>query len=493
MTTVLLRSGVVVLATAVVIGCAGRQPGPRAAVAPAGGPQPRGLATGSIERVALAGDAALIARVGVTGSSMRSRVTVTRVPLAGSGRSPTTLRWPKPPTGGLRVLSMDASPAAVALTVTTADDEQGGPVSGLFGGPATGPVRELEPVRAADPDTRVPRSVQVDGELLFVGESGSNNMGLGPFAVRGLAGPARRVDLPADAQGATFAGDLVAYAEAPLRSPGDPGATDLDALLPRRVVVREWRTGAQRTAFSIGRGIAGLALSRSGAVAVGESRGGVLELRPGRPLRRIARSQPAPWPGVTPVYAGERLVLVRRRRAFGPERLVIAEPDGRMRAFGVPSRGIGALAADERWVLWGPGAFAGCAVVAGVRAPAAEAIAPGGPCTRTVINFERSGAQGQRSTLRSGNRAGLALECVAAAAPGCRGVVRLLTEDEHAASAPLRFTVPAGRSRRLVVQLTPDARARVLREGEQLFTVMASAVDPDGRRSQHRGELTVRR
>jgi hypothetical protein len=221
----------------------------------------------------------------------------------------------------------------------------------------------------------------------------------------------------------------------------------------------------------------------------------VVELRPGRPLRRIARSQPAPWPGAAPVYAGERLVLVRRSRAFGPERIVISEPEGRTRSFGVPGLTIGALAADERRVLWATSGFPnGCVVVADLRAPAARAIAPGGPCARTAIDFERSGAvQGQRSTLRSGGRVGVTLECVAAPRPGCRGTLRLTMDGKRATAAPVRFTVAAGRSRRLVARLTPAARARVMTRRAYPFTLTASAVDPGGRRSQHRAELTVER
>ncbi len=488
MTTVWLRAGVAVLAAVMVVGCAAdRAPAPAAAAASAGDGKPRGLAAGFVEGVALAGDAALLARVD-------RGVSVTRVPLAGAGGSPAALPWPDPPTGGLRVLSMDASPAVVALTVTTGDDEQSQWVSGLFGGPPAGPVSELEPVRVAGQGIRIPRSVQVDGELLFVGESDGESTDGGSFTVRAAGGPARSIDLPAGAQAATFAGDLVAYAESPSPPAAGSREPDFDAVLPHRVVVREWRTGVQRTAFSVRRGIAGLAISRSGAVAVGESRGGVVEHRPGRPLRRIARSQPAPWPGASPVYAGERLVLVRRRRSFGPERIVIAEPAGPTRAFGVPSLAIGALAADERRVLWATVAFPnGCVVVADLRAPAARAIAPGGPCARTAIDFERDGATpGQRSTLRSGRRVGVTLECVAAPPSGCRGVLRLALDGRRAA-APVRFTVAAGRSRRLVARLTPAARARVVDRGAYPFTLTASAVDPDGRRSEHGAELLVER
>lgn len=490
MTTVRLCEGVAVLAAVVMAGC-GADPPPAAvsAVASAGGGHPRGLVTGFAEGVALAGDAALIGRVGKGG------VSVTRVPLAGTGGPPTTLPWPDRPTGGLRVLSMDASPDVLGLTVTTGDDEQAQLVSGLFGGSPTGPVSQLEPVRVAGPGVRIPRSVQVDGELLFVGVSDGQSTDAGQFTLRTAGVPPRSIDLPAGAEITTFAGDLVAYAEAPPAPPAGARAGDFDSVLPHRIVVRDWRTGVQRTSFSVRRGIASLAISGAGAVAVGESRGGVVELRPGRPLRRIARSRPPPWPGAAPVYAGERLVIVRRERAFGPEQLVISEPEGRMRTFGVPSLAIGVLAADERRVLWGSGGFPnGCVVVADLQAPAARAVAAGGPCARTAIDLEQSGAtQGQRSTLRSGRRVGVTLECVAAPPPGCRGVLRMTMDGTRIAAAPVRFKVAPGRSRRLVVRLTPAARAQVVQRRVSSFTLTASAVDPNGRRSQHGAELTVER
>lgn len=489
-----LGAGMALLGIAIVAGCADGPPADGDAVAPDRGPHPRGIATGMVEGIALAGDAALIARVEAAKGGGPERVTVTRIALAGPrGGSPKTLPWPASPRGGLRVLSMDASPRVLGLTVTTADDEEGGEVSGLFGGAATGPVRALEPVRAGAQGTPVARTVQADDGRLFVSESEGHASGVERFTVRVPGAADRPVDLPAGAQWVTFAGDLVAYALMPRRSQRATGRARLEALLPRRVVVREWQTGARRATFSVPGGITGLAISRAGAVAAAEFRGGVLEHRAGR-LRRITRSQPAGG-GVTHVYAGERLVLVRRRRASGPEHLVIAEPGGRTRPFGVPALRIGALAADERRVLWGVGPFEdGCVVVAGIRAAAAQTIPAGGPCTRTVVNFEVGGAsQGQLSQLRAGRRVGLTIECVAAPPPGCRGEVRVLMDFKHDASAPVPFAVAPGAKRRLVARLTADGAARVVDGGGHSFTLAATAVDPDGRRSQHRGDLSVQR
>jgi hypothetical protein len=480
---------------AFVAGCGGGRTAPADAGASAGAGSPRGLLAGGAQGIALAGDVALVAREGGTESSPQAGLSVIGVPLTGSGGAPATVAWPNRPTG-LSVLSMDGSPALVALTATPADDEESGWVSGLFGGPATGPVDELEPVRAAAPGVRIPRSVQVDGSHQFVAESDGEDAGDGQFTARTAGEPDRSVDLPPGAESVTFAGDLVAYAQDPPRSTAPPprtGQRDLDAGFPHHVFIRDWRTGEQRTALSVRRGVAGLALSHSGALAVGEYHGGVVELRPGRPLRRIARSQPAPWPGAAPVYAGERLVLVRRRRTFGPERLVVSEPGGRTRAFGVPSLAIGVLAADERRVAWSTRQSAdGCIVVADLVAPAARTIAAGGPCTRTTISLGLRDPTGQRSELRPGGRVGVALECVAAPPSGCRGVLRVM-DGARAAAAAVRFAVAPGRTRRLVARLTPAARALVLARRSAAFTVTTSAVDPDGRGSEQRGELIVDR
>lgn len=118
----------------------------------------------------LTGDAALLATDG-------SRLTITRMPLRG-GADVRILRSPELVGGGLRVLSLGASDAVVGATFTPDDDEEGGPRSGLYGGPATGPLRQLEPARKRRPGVYEPRTVDADGDLLFVGAVGE--VGRGP-------------------------------------------------------------------------------------------------------------------------------------------------------------------------------------------------------------------------------------------------------------------------------------------------------------------------
>lgn len=300
--------------------------------------------------------------------------------------------------------------------------------------------------------------------------------------MRRTDGSVQRVDLPPQATVITFAGDLVAYAiPAPQRRHGA-----FDDHPPQRVVVRRWRTGTRVASGRIPAGVANLDLSPAGALAVGESKGGVVELRPGRPPRRLARNGPSTSPGVPPVYAGERLVFVRSTRAFGVAQLMIASPRRGARPFGVPAPAIGSVTADPRRVLWTTG---DCVLLAGVQAPAATAPAAG-PCPRTEITFGRP-LDSQRSTLRPGGLVPVVVDCVTAAAPGCRGTLRLTSGG--AGTKPLGFTIPPGARRRLLVRLAPGFEA-ALRRGDccpRELTIVAAAKDPDGRRSEYRGKLLL--
>jgi hypothetical protein len=217
----------------------------------------------------------------------------------------------------------------------------------------------------------------------------------------------------------------MAYA---VTDPRDRPRADPDTSDANLVIVRRWRTGKQVASVRFPGGIASLDLSPSGALGVGEPRGGVVELRPGHP-RRLARNGPPPW------------------------------------------------ATDD------------CLLVAGVHAPATTASAAGA-CPRTQIILGEGVAQHQRSTLRSRGVVPVVLDCVAAAAPGCHGTLRLTSR--LGAAEPLRFTVPAGARRRLLARLTPSAQA-ALRRGRCCpgLTIVAAVNDPDGRRSEYRGSLSL--
>jgi len=131
----------------------------------------------------------------------------------------------------------------------------------------------------------------------------------------------------------------------------------------------------------------------------------------------------------------------------------------------------------------------GCVLTAPTAAPAATAPAAG-PCPRSELFFDDE--LGGRADRRG--RVAVLLRCVAAAAPGCRGTVRLLDDVAKrsvAASTVVRFRIPAGERRRLVVRLTRRGRARVARDGGDLLTLSATAVDPAGRRTVLRDGIGV--
>ena len=117
---------------------------------------------------------------------------------------------------------------------------------------------------------------------------------------------------------------------------------------------------------------------------------------------------------------------------------------------------------------------------------AAAATAPAaGPCPRSELFFDDE--LGERADRRG--RVAVLLRCVAAAAPGCRGTVRLLDDSGGravAASTVARFQIPAGQRRRLAVRLTRRGRALVGRDGGDLLTLSTTAVAADGAARRHR-------
>jgi hypothetical protein len=144
----------------------------------------------------------------------------------------------------------------------------------------------------------------------------------------------RELGLPPFAITAAYAGDLVAY-------------TLVDST--RRLVVRNWRTGAER-AVALPEDSVSLHVRANGTVLVGEDGGGVLEVSPAGVRRRLSRT------GTAPVYArrAHRLrlflgdegkpVLRRNRRVPLILRCVAAAPPGcrgtlRLSLY-VPSRGV---------------------------------------------------------------------------------------------------------------------------------------------------------
>lgn len=411
---------------------------------------------------ALAGDAALVARA-------RGRILVARaIPLSGAGPASDVFRF-EAPEGAVPSPRLDASSLRAGLVVTTEDDGSSLRAAQSFAGPATGPWEALTPLRELQRDEFFPAWNQVDGETLFTTELRGDLREI-RFVVREPGAEPREVDLPPEVIETVFAGDLVAYA-VPVK--GQPSDDE-----PRRLVVRNWRTAEQRSTAVIREGIESIDLRPDGRVVVNDDGGGLIELRDGTTQRRLTRT------GIAPAYVGDRIVFVRQAEREGDERLAVVEPGGRVRAFGVPTARIQGFAVDGSRVLWRGN---GCLLVADVTARAAAD--PGrGPCPRSELFLDDYGGS---PVLDRSRRVPLTLRCIAAAPPGCRGTVRLQFADGPAgnASAPLRFRIPAGRSRRLAPRLTRRAYRAAIREARQgmggaALVVYATAVDPSGRRSR---------
>ena len=358
------------------------------------------------------------------------------------------------PEGRISLAKLEASRDLAALIVSTEKRESGRRGEHLFAGPPAGPWGALAP------SDYFPGWQQVDGPNLFVMEVREDYQDF-RWVVREPGAEPRRLDLPKEAIMAVFTGDVVAY---PLPERGQPEDDE-----PRRLVVRNWRTGEQRFTARIREGIEALDVRADGRVVLNEDGGGILEVRDGR-VRRLTRS------GVQPQYAGDRIVYVRHAGREGDERLKVLEPDGRVRAFGIPTAEVKGLVTDGERVLWSAN---GCLLVASVGGSAAREPGPG-PCPRSELFLDR----GEGAAMRPDGRVPLTLRCIAAAPSGCRGTVRVALMDPSPPgpdSTTVGFRIPAGRSQRLAPRLSARARRAAARDGAAV--VKAVAVDPAGRRS----------
>jgi len=435
--------------------------GPASQVAPI--EQPRALARiDDTASFALAGESALVPTV-------RGReLTIRALPLGGSAAGSVVFRF-EAPEGAVPSSRLDASSERAGLVVTTEDDGSTLRAAQSFAGPATGPWEALTPLRDLQADEFFPSWHQVDGATLFTTEIRGDLQQV-RIIVREPNAEPREVELPPEVITTVFAGDLVAYA-VPVK--GQPSDDE-----PRRLVVRNWRTGQQRSTAVIREGIEDMDLRPDGRVVLNEDGGGLIELRDGSTPRRLTRT------GIAPVYVGDRIVFVRQAEREGDERLAVVEPGGRVRGFGVPTARIAGFAVDGSRVLWSGN---GCLLVADVSARSAAAPGPG-PCPRSEMFLDDLGPS---PVLDRSRRVPLTLRCIAAAPAGCRGTVRLQFADGPTgnASAPLRFRIAPGRSRRLAPRLTRKAYRAAIREsreglGGAALVVHAVVTDPAGRRTE---------
>jgi hypothetical protein len=213
--------------------------------------------------------------------------------------------------------------------------------------------------------------------------------------------------------------------------------------------------------------IEGLALRPDGRVAALTDEDGIVDVRPGGPVRRLKSGS------AEIAFAGERLV------AHVGTGLRVIEPAGRERRFGTPTQELGeGFDTDDRHVAWIANR---CLLVAPASAPRAGTIAPGGPCPRSEVQVADDDGN-----LHLSRRIPFTLECVAAPSR-CQGSLQLrgydlTTERGYTLSARHKFSIPAGRSKRFRVRLT-DAGYRRLRTQIQRdtdATVIVSARTNDG-------------
>ena len=146
--------------------------------------------------------------------------------------------------------------------------------------------------------------------------------------------------------------------------------------------------------------------------------------------------------GSTAAYAGDSLVY------DAGERLRIVDANGRIRRLGVPTWTFGGFATDGSRVVW---VANGCLLVDDASAPPAAAPGPGRVCAA-----RSPWPHARRPDLYLADTLPVTLRCVAAPR-ACRGALRLTTGRPARAiaiSRRVRFSIPAGQTRRLHVPLT---------------------------------------
>jgi len=245
----------------------------------------------------------------------------------------------------------------------------------------------------------------------------------------------------------------------------DDVAGDLYALSgARRLVIRNWRTGAER-AIAMPRRPEWVELRTDGAALVGLHSGGVLAVSPQGAIRRVSRS------GGSPRFAGDGILFEE------DDGLMLAAPGARPRPFGPRTGTLGDVDADDKHVLWHAN---GCLLVADVATPA-SATPPPGPCRRVEVARENID-----TTLARDRTLSVVLRCYAAVR-ACRGTVRLVLiarNYEDAGSTPtVRFSIRAGERRRVKVRLGEKLYHRARHGGwgrDVPFRGVIKVADADG-------------
>ena len=108
--------------------------------------------------------------------------------------------------------------------------------------------------------------------------------------------------------------------------------------------MKNWRTGAEVARYAVP-DVVWLDVRADGALVTADRDGNVVERLPGAAPRVLSRR------GAGPAFAGQRVVFIRRIRP-GVVQLQVADPDGRVRALGVPSADLKEFTTDAQRVLW---------------------------------------------------------------------------------------------------------------------------------------------
>jgi hypothetical protein len=384
--------------------------------------------------VALAGDTALLRRDDHAG------VGIYAVPIDASARAQRRLHVDTQLEDSPAVW-LSGTPERAAIAIVHGDEDGTHFIGELFGGPPPGPWPALAPPVTGVKDAFVPIVPQLDGDRLFVLEL-RGDLGAERETVREGGGPPRVLETQRGDGVPAFAGDMEAV------SAGKDAHT---------LVIRNWRTGAQRR-VDLGDGAQAVDVRADGTAVVGFDGGGVSLIAPGGTPSVVSRR------GEGPRFAGERIVYL------DGERLMVVDPGAKPRPIGVPSASIEDFDADERHVLWTANR---CLLVADLTAPAAEAPDPG-VCARTEFEIDPHAVT---LRIRRDGRVSIRVRCVAA--PGaCRGKLRVSAGSRR--SAPRRVSMKPGERARLTLRLP---RAALRGRGWKNLAVRAVLVDPDGRRT----------
>jgi hypothetical protein len=404
---------------------------------------------------ALAGPAVLLSHA--SGRTVR----VDRLPLTAGAPRTTVFRRRTVGVGASAFVS--ASDQLAAVAVLSAERKTFRLIAEEFAGSPLGPWTALGPPRTIGQRRFGAAFHEVEDDRLFTAEFslGSPNV---RWVVREPAAEPRTLRLPRNATFSAVAGDLLAYAT------------------PAAVVVEDWRTGARVARYATPRDIEWLDLRADGALVTADRDGTMVARLPGAAPRRLARG------GAGPAFAGDRIVFIDRAGRPGVVSLYVAEPDGQVRRFGVPSHDLATFVADEQRVLWRGN---GCLLTAPITEPAADAPDPGA-CPRSEVHVPDEYSR----KVKRDRRVRLRMDCVAAAPPGCQGTLRLRPAFSAPRLAkPRRFRIAVGERARLNVRLTRRGYKAVVRSDREIggapVFVRTVIVDPDGRRQVQQHHLVI--